>query len=244
MTSVPDLKIRVRPGAYAKSAETVQHILDATLKVLMRDGYSALSLRRIGSECGLSVGNISYHFQSKQALLKGLLDALLGGYAERTQNMIRELEGEDRLAAATAIVNTLLDVQSFQTTRLFPELWALANHDPEIEAWLQEFYRQARLPAVLRAERIRPDLIGEAAESVVLFISCMVEGSTIFAGNGKAYADRMPELASLAVQSLLHFLDTLDADRLRMLHAEWNHIPPERPWFPRALEQLVGVGSP
>ena len=62
------LKIVLKPGNYERSAETIEQILEAALKVLVNDGYAALTFRRVEQESGLKVGHISYHFPTKEDL--------------------------------------------------------------------------------------------------------------------------------------------------------------------------------
>ena len=66
-----------RPGTYARGAETVDAILKAALNVLIAEGAGAFTIRRIAAECGMKVGNVSYHFPRKELLIQVLLDDLL-----------------------------------------------------------------------------------------------------------------------------------------------------------------------
>lgn len=227
MTDIAPLKIAPRPGAYARTAETVEQILNATMRILMTEGYAALTLRRVATECGLRVGNLTYHFPTKNELVTALLDAVLGGYRERARKVHRGVELDDRTKLKAAIFNTLRDVQSFQTTYLFPELWSLANHDPDIGTKLQAFYRQARAPTVQLIRRLNPALNEDDAETLTVFLASLVEGSTIFAGHGKPFASRMPDFAALAIETFLHLVETTTPDRLHALRRDWAEASPE-----------------
>ncbi|OHB26881.1 MAG: hypothetical protein A2790_13550 [Phenylobacterium sp. RIFCSPHIGHO2_01_FULL_69_31] len=85
MNEPASLKIKIRAGAYPRTADTVEQILRSTLKILMTDGYSALSIRRVAGDCGVAIGNLTYHFPNKAALLKELLEAVLEAYADRAR---------------------------------------------------------------------------------------------------------------------------------------------------------------
>jgi AcrR family transcriptional regulator len=49
-------------------------ILDETLKLIGKKGWEASSFQAIAKSCGMSTSNIVYHFGSREALLKALLD--------------------------------------------------------------------------------------------------------------------------------------------------------------------------
>lgn len=51
-------------------------ILDAALKRFNRDGFVNVRLQHIADEAAVSVGNLAYHFYSKEVILKALYEAL------------------------------------------------------------------------------------------------------------------------------------------------------------------------
>jgi AcrR family transcriptional regulator len=215
------LRVAARPGAYARTAETIEQILNATLDVLIEEGYAALTMRRVAAKCGTRAGNISYHFPTKEALLHGLLDAVLEQYVERSTRLRQQMQLDDREGVAGAIVYLLQDIQTFQTTHLFPELWSMANHDPAIEARLQEFYDKLRQSHIQTMLRINPSLSYTDAETLCLFISSFIEGSTVFIGNGKKYADRMPDIAALAIRSFSTLIETVTPAEIAAIRQQW-----------------------
>jgi AcrR family transcriptional regulator len=55
-------------------------LLQAAANVVRRDGSDALTLERVAAEAGVSKGGLLYHFDSKAALVRGLVDALVAGF--------------------------------------------------------------------------------------------------------------------------------------------------------------------
>ncbi|MGH2263497.1 TetR family transcriptional regulator C-terminal domain-containing protein, partial [Klebsiella pneumoniae] len=117
-----------------------------------------------------------------------LLDAVMDGYANQPEWQPHSAPPEDRNRLRAVIIQTLRDIQTFQTTHLFPELWSMANHDPEVDQRIQEFYRRARAWTQQLLQRLNPALSERDAETLCIFFSSFAEGSTIFAGHGKDYA--------------------------------------------------------
>lgn len=57
-----------------RSRATVDAILEATARVLLRDGYDRASTNRIAQAAGVSVGSLYQYFPSKEALAAALID--------------------------------------------------------------------------------------------------------------------------------------------------------------------------
>lgn len=201
--TVADLAFPPREGGYAKGHETREHILQAALSLLVEEGYQAMSMRRVAAACGMKLGNLTYHFASREDLIRGLLDSVIRAY-EIEFAAIVHMPGtppEERLAEICGLI--LEDIRTKKTTRVFPELWALSNHDPFVFERVQETYARARAPLVEIVGEMRPDLAGHQRQDLALFISASMEGMTIFAGYEKPFEARMPQIETIAIQSFV-----------------------------------------
>lgn len=58
----------------ARSRQTVDAVLDATARVLVKAGYAALTTNRVAEVAGVSVGSLYQYFPSKEALVDALLE--------------------------------------------------------------------------------------------------------------------------------------------------------------------------
>ena len=212
---IPPMRIRARPGTYACGIETIEQILRAALHVLVEEGFRAFTLRRIAAECGMKVGNLSYYFSHKEDLVQELLEAILNGYADMAAAMFKDLSTQPEERLCRIIEMTLDDVRSKRTTNLFPELWALANHDAKISALVQDFYARAQRGIAAAVGVLNPALSAEDCRLVALFISAMIEGTTIFAGHAKPWEPQMPQIKALATRSVLMLVKGLSPDDLR-----------------------------
>lgn len=212
---VPVMRIRAREGAYACGTETIEQILRAALNVLVEEGSSAFTLRRIAAECGMKVGNLSYYFPRKEDLVQELLEAILTGYSDLAAEELRDVSDDPEERLRWSIAFTLDDIRSKRTTNLFPELWALANHNAKVDRLVQEFYARAQEKIARFVKAVNATLSEEDCRTVALFISATIEGTTIFAGHAKPWEPKMPEIKALAIQSLLHLAKTLKSEDLR-----------------------------
>lgn len=197
-----------RPGVYARGAETVDSILKAALSVLIDEGASAFTIRRIAARCDMKVGNVSYHFPRKEMLIQVLLDELVESYGELLDETVRRppLSAEERLRRV--IVMCLEDISGKRTTHLFTELWALANHNDFVADRVRAFYQKVHDVIGDYVAVLNPLLTPDEVHTVALFISASMEGSTPFLGHGKPWAHKMGAFTALAVKSLVEVAKT------------------------------------
>jgi AcrR family transcriptional regulator len=206
-----------RPGVYACGADTVNAILEAALHILIEEGASAFTLRRIASECGLKLGNVSRHFPRKEMLVQVLLEELLLPSEGLVEKNIRKsgMSAEDAL---TLIIEGSLDeIKTKRMTHLFIELWAMANQNEFVAERLEASYHYVHQLIAQFVAQLNPRLGAEDAYTVALFISASIEGSTMLTGFGKPWSSMMPQMKGLAVKSLIHLVKTITPAELRAL---------------------------
>ena len=83
-----------------RAKATVDAILSATARMLVRDGYDKTSTNRVAEAAGVSIGSLYQYFPSKEALVAALIE-------QHSSEMMRFLEAK---AASTAIDTPLRDV--------------------------------------------------------------------------------------------------------------------------------------
>jgi AcrR family transcriptional regulator len=200
---VTDLLMPDREGGYAKGYETRELILRTALQLLIEEGYRAMSMRRIASACGMRLGNLTYHYPTREDLVRELLNAVISSYEVEFGAIVHApgLAPEERLTRLCSLI--IEDMGTKKTTRLFPELWALANHDGFVYERVHELYDRARAPIVEIVAEMRPDLPEAARFDLALFISSSMEGLTVFAGYRMPYAERLPAVEQIAIRSFI-----------------------------------------
>lgn len=67
--------------------ETAKRVLKEALTLFAHQGYAAVSMRQIASQCGLQAGALYNHFPTKQSILQGLM-------VDHLQDLLAALEAE------------------------------------------------------------------------------------------------------------------------------------------------------
>jgi len=198
-----DLLIQASEGGYAKGHENREAILRAALHVLVNEGYAAMTMRRVAKECGLKFGNLTYYYRSHEDMVHALLEAVVAGFEAQFDEIVHDQTSDptERLKRYCRFV--LQDIQTRETTHLFPELWALSNHSAFILDQMNALYRRARAPIIAILQDMRPDLPQQTHENLALLISGSMEGMTMFLGHGKSFNDQIEPIIELHLTSFL-----------------------------------------
>lgn len=210
--SIADLAFPPREGGYAKGHETREEILRAALHLLVEEGYRAMTMRRIAGKCGMKLGNLTYHFPTREDLVQALLDAVISSYEIEFLEILHDPKLDPAHRLDTYCEMVLEDIRTKKTTRVFPELWALSNHDRFVFERVHDLYARARAPLGLIVAEMRPDLPVEKRQALTLFISASMEGLTVFAGYDKPFEPAMPALEAVATRAFKDIVRTIRAE--------------------------------
>ncbi|MEY4579605.1 MAG: hypothetical protein RL701_4308 [Pseudomonadota bacterium] len=128
---------------YKKSEISIAHIVEATLRVLARQGYARTSLMDIANEVGMSKGAVHYHFPTKEALITQVLEHAVDAVAERTRKVWTA--GENPLEAMRSALRELWTVRSASSddVKVVADLLAQSMHDANLREPLATYYRIA-----------------------------------------------------------------------------------------------------
>jgi AcrR family transcriptional regulator len=95
----------------ARSAASVDAIVEATIQVLLSVGKEKLTTTRVALRAGVSVGTLYQYFPNKSALLKALLKRHMDEVAGAVERACREQKGNTVSEMATALINAFLEAK-------------------------------------------------------------------------------------------------------------------------------------
>jgi AcrR family transcriptional regulator len=95
----------------ARSAASVDAILEATIQVLLSVGKERLTTTRVASRAGVSVGTLYQYFPNKSALLQAALKRHLTQVTDAVELACKEQKGRTLEQMVTALVATFLDAK-------------------------------------------------------------------------------------------------------------------------------------
>ena len=95
----------------ARSAASVDAILEATIQVLLSAGKERLTTTRVAARAGVSVGTLYQYFPNKSALLQAALKRHLDEVIEAVERVCREQKGQTLQRMATVLITTFLNTK-------------------------------------------------------------------------------------------------------------------------------------
>ncbi len=199
----------LRPS-YRRGKQTQELIVAAAETVLVRFGHAGFTLKRVADIAGITVGNLCYHFPTKDSLLELLIDQTLAEYAKRFATLIPEKPVSTAVTLGKLVAWFMEDSTTARYTHLFRELWAAALHSPSLNASLERFYEQSIEDVVMA---IAPSFDAEKRaelKTIVYFMCVLSEGSSVLFGArarpGRVFAD----LKSTAAQTMTSLAEALE----------------------------------
>jgi AcrR family transcriptional regulator len=95
----------------ARSAASVDAILEATVQVLLNVGKERLTTTRVASRAGVSVGTLYQYFPNKSALLQAALKRHMDEVTEAVELACKEQRGRTLRQMATALISAFLEAK-------------------------------------------------------------------------------------------------------------------------------------
>lgn len=120
-------------------AETRKRLLQAATQVIDRDGPGRLTLDAVAAEAGASKGGVLYHFASKKALLRGMLEDLCQSFNTAWEE--RLATSSDDAAVLKAFVEASASLVPSHNRASAGLMAALAN-EPDLMAEAAEEFKQ------------------------------------------------------------------------------------------------------
>ncbi|MBD8703685.1 TetR family transcriptional regulator C-terminal domain-containing protein [Frigoribacterium sp. CFBP 13712] len=156
-------------GARRKPAERRAQIVEAARGVILREGLGATRLRDIAGEAGVSVGTVTYHFESVAQILN---EVVVLETARFYSSIIEAVDAEpDPVAGVRMLIEPLFAATdaSDEHWRLWSDYWTAVARKPAVAEEYVERIRvwEACLTRTLRrgAGGVFPSLaVGDASE--------------------------------------------------------------------------------
>ncbi|OBA74519.1 TetR family transcriptional regulator [Mycobacterium sp. 1554424.7] len=149
----------------ARDSTTRDTLIDATIRIMIDEGYAAATSRRVAAEAGVKPALVHYYFPTMDELYLDVFRRGAAVYLERQQKAL----ASDR--PLHAFWETLIEPKD---TRLLLEFMGLANHRKEIRAEIaawSERWREAQITAlnfIVREHDLDSDEFPPAALAVVI----------------------------------------------------------------------------
>jgi AcrR family transcriptional regulator len=189
----------------ARSRATIDALLTATARVLIKEGFDRASTNRIAEAAGVSVGSLYQYFPSKEALVAALVH-------RHTTEMSAVVEGEFlRLAtepihvAAPRLVRLMLDAHAVDPKLhkvLFEQVPRVGRLD-RLEDIDTRFTTLTRAYLELHKDEIAPENLDLAAFVLVATVESLTHAATILHPERLRGGELAEEMTAMILRYLL-----------------------------------------
>ena len=185
--------------------EPSDRLLDCVLDLLVAEGYEGISIRRVATAAGVSIGAVQHHFATKDALLAAAMDRVSQQFQERLERRIAPGSGpaEWLRAVADELVST------GEERRPASVIWLVrmaraAVHEPTAEVHRREWQQVEDLLAQLVAAA-RPDLAQQVVRDEATVLLALLDGlaGAVAVEPGRVPAERAEALVARHLDALL-----------------------------------------
>jgi AcrR family transcriptional regulator len=205
---VPVAKAKLRPRRkpiQGRSRATVDAIVQATARILVRRGWSGLTTNHVAAKAGVSVGTLYEYFPGKEALVRALVDrhldhaeALLG---ERIGASLATAEGLEVHGLARTMVAVMIQLHE-DDPRLHRVLFEEVPHDASVRARV----RRLEDDATARLAALLPHVRGVAVQDPQIAARLVVELLEALTHRWITAVDRTPIPAARMADELTRLL--------------------------------------
>lgn len=115
-------------------------IVDAAESVVIQVGAAHLTLDAVAAKASVSKGGLLYHFPTKKALLKAMLDRHMQRLEKARKKKYEELQDEPARAIKAYVLSAL--ARDHKTERISAALLAAVAHDPRLLEPVRKDYQK------------------------------------------------------------------------------------------------------
>jgi AcrR family transcriptional regulator len=131
-----------KSASQKRSQAMVGTLLDATARVLIREGYDRASTNRIAAVAGVSIGSLYQYFPNKEALVAALVARHNREVIQLLRAALKEAASQDLATTMRALVRATVDAHLVDPAlhRIFAEQVPRMGQLAKIEALQRETY--------------------------------------------------------------------------------------------------------
>jgi len=196
-----------KTATQGRSRATVDALVDATARILVRDGFDKASTNRIAETAGVSIGSLYQYFPSKEALVAAVIDR----HNQDVMRVVRAALADVAAQPVEAAVRRLVAV-AIQAHRIDPRLHrVLAEQIPRTGRLkdIETFNREAHALFLAYLESHRADIRVRDLELAAFLCASSIEAIAHNAvlHRGEALSDEATEaLVGEATRMVIGYL--------------------------------------
>jgi AcrR family transcriptional regulator len=159
-----------------KGAERIADIVEAGVYILRTEGFTALTKRRIAKRLGISDGNVSYYFPTRESLWQGVIEYELKTHYEKHYSIIDASKDDAESRFDEFVRRWFLEYKDRELRIFFAQLLAFAEVSEFVAKQRDEIYQRFFDETQLRIRDMNPGLSDSESQTRTTLVMSMLEG--------------------------------------------------------------------
>ena len=159
-----------------KGAERIANIVDAGVDILRTEGFTALTKRRIAKRLGISDGNVSYYFPTRESLWKGVIEYELKFYYQKHYGTPQDPDENPTVRFDKFVRRWFQEYKDRELRIFFSQLLAFAEVSEFIAKQRDEIYQTFYDETETRIRELDPKMSEDELQTRTALVMAMLEG--------------------------------------------------------------------
>lgn len=195
-----------QPARRLKAHERNRIILEAAKRILVTEGFSALSLRYVAEKSGIRLASLQYYYKTKEQLFRAAFEDALAKEREQINRLVVRAGNSPESALRARISGHYKANLHDETAGFFYQLWARARLAGFAAELMDEFYERNVAILADMVSAFNPSLSSAEARRRTVFTMAALEGMTMFVDIDKRRKRKVSPSEKYVVNQLMEFL--------------------------------------
>jgi len=164
-----------------RSRVTVDALIEATARILVREGFDRASTNRIAAQAGVSIGSLYQYFPSKEALVAAVIDQHHRELMQVVRSVLAEVAAKPLEQAVRILVTVAIKAHRIDPRlhRVLTEQIPRTGRLEKVEAFSRENYTMFRTYLEAHRDELRAVDLGLAAFVCVTTIEALTHSAVL-----------------------------------------------------------------
>ena len=188
-----------------KGEERREAIEAAARRMLLDEGYAGVSLRRIATKLGMSVGNLQYYFPTKD----DLVESVIIGETQKPIDLLGDVawSPNDAPKSIRQAVGSLMQYYAGEAGRFYAIMESLALHDARYAKLKADGYTQVLRHIEQLIGLVAPDLSNDRAAGLARVLVALIDGASLQVQFARTETDSLDALIVDMSSAIEHLLE-------------------------------------
>ena len=188
-----------------KGEERREAIEAAARRMLLDEGYAGVSLRRIATKLGMSIGNLQYYFPTKD----DLVESVIIGETQKPIDLLGDVawSPNDAPKSIRQAVGSLMQYYAGEAGRFYAIMESLALHDDRYAKLKADGYAQVVRHIEQLIGLVAPDQSNDRAAGLARVLVALIDGASLQVQFARTETDSLDALIVDVSSAIEHLLE-------------------------------------